>query len=80
MANTKRLNIDYPFEEYGYLKLMAHRLNMTLKDFCTQKLIAAVEEEEDNLLAVQVEQRLATASPDDFIPWEQAIKEAGWDV
>lgn len=80
MDQTKRLNIEYPHEEFGYLKLMAHKLNMSLKEFCTQKLMEAVEEEEDNLWADRLEKRIAEANPDDFVDWDEAMKVAGWDV
>ncbi len=80
MPQTKRLNFDFPYEEYGYLKLMCHKLNTTMKDFCTQKIIEAIEEEEDNLWADRLEKHIAEAAPADFVSWEEMKKLARWDV
>jgi hypothetical protein len=76
----KRIDIDLPHGEYGYLKLMCHKLNMSIKDFCTKKIIEAVDEEEDNLWADRLEKRIAEADPSDFIEWDEMKKLAGWDV
>ena len=80
MPETKRLNIDFPHEEYGYLKLMCHKLNLSMKDFCTKKLIDALEEDEDILMAQQMDELIKNSKPDDFIPWEEAKTLMGMDV
>lgn len=79
MQPNKRLIFDFPPEEFGYLKLLCHKLDVTLKEFCTQKLKEAIEEEECIILGTRLEMK-SEECPEDFIPWEEAIKEAEWDV
>lgn len=77
---THRLNIDFPSDEFAYLKMLCAQKGVTIKDFVVPLILKAIESEEDILLTKKAQQRLKNVNPDDLIPIEDAFKEAGWDV
>ncbi|MGZ3633903.1 MAG: hypothetical protein ACXWM7_06480 [Parachlamydiaceae bacterium] len=78
--NTHRLNIEFPSEEYTYLKMLCAEKGVTIKDFVVPLILKAIEEEEDSLLIRKAQHRLKNLNPDELIPIDQAFKEAGWDA
>jgi hypothetical protein len=78
--NTHRLNIEFPSDEYTYLKMVCAEKGVTIKDFVVPLILRAIEEEEDALLIRKAQQRLKNIDPDGLIPIEEAFKEAGWNV
>lgn len=78
--NTHRLNIDFPSDEYAYLKVICAEKGVSIKDFVTPLILQAIENEEDVLLSKKAQHRLKNMSSDDLISIEDAFKEAGWDV
>lgn len=76
---THRLNIDFPADDYVYLKMLCAEKRLSLKDFLVPVILKAMEEEEDTLLARKAQQRLSRIHPDDLIPIEDAFEAAGWD-
>ena len=80
MPKKHRINFDFPKEEFGYLKLLCHTKEMTIKDYLTKLITENIEAEEDMLLAKQVEETIESSLENDYIPWEEAVKLAGWDV
>lgn len=78
--STHRLNIDFPSDDYTYLKMLCAEKGITIKDFVVPLILKAMEEEEDALLSRKARKRLKNVDVSDLIPIEDAFKEAGWDV
>lgn len=77
---THRMNIDFPSDDYSYLKMLCAEKGITIKEFVVPLVLKAMEEEEDALLIRKAQQRLKNVDPSDLIPIEDAFREAGWDV
>ena len=78
--STHRLNIDFPLDEYIYLKMLCAEKGVSIKDFVIPLILRAMEKEEDAFLARKARQRLKKINLENLIPIEEAFKEAGWDV
>ena len=76
--NTVRLNFEFPEEHYPYLKMVCAKKKMSIKDFASNLIIREIEEYEDDLLLQEAHKRLEEADGDTAIPFEEAIKLAGW--
>jgi len=74
------MNIDFPSDDYTYLKMICAEKGVTIKDFVVPLILRAMEEEEDAFLARKAQQRLKNLDNTDLISIEDAFKEAGWDV
>lgn len=79
-GHTHRLNIDFPADEYTYLKMLCAEKGISIKGFVVPLILKAIEDEEDTLLEKKAEKRLKKMNADDLILIEDAFKEAGWDV
>lgn len=77
---THRLNIDFPEDDYTFLKILCVAKGVSIKDFVVPVILKAMEEEEDVYLAKKAKKRLKNMNPKDLIPIEAAFKEAGWNV
>lgn len=80
MSETVRLNFEFPKEEYPYLKMLCAQKGVSFKELATQLLLQAIEEYEDEMMAKKAEEIINNSSKDDWISWEEARKQAGWDV
>lgn len=78
--STRRLNVDFPSDEYIYLKMLCAEKGVSIKDFVVPLILKAIDDEEDALLIRKAQHRLKNMSPKDLIPVKDAFKEAGWDV
>ncbi len=78
--NTHRLNIDFPADDYIFLKMICAEKEVTIKDFLVPVIQRAIEEEEDALLIRKAKKRLKNIHEDNLIPINQAFKAAGWNV
>jgi hypothetical protein len=78
MKDTIRLNFDFPRGEYPYLKLMCAERGISFRELATELLFEALEEYEDRKLGRRARKRLKELNPKDNIPFDEAIKEAGW--
>lgn len=78
--STHRLNIEFPSDDYTYLKMLCAKKGVSIKDFVVPLILRAIEEEEDALLVKKAEQRLKNMDSTDLIPIEEAFKEAEWNV
>jgi hypothetical protein len=78
--STHRLNIEFPSDDYTYLKMLCAEKGVSIKDFVVPLVLRALEEEEDALLIRKAQQRFKNMDPTDLIPIEDAFKEAGWNV
>jgi hypothetical protein len=77
--SSHRLNIEFPSDDYTYLKMLCAEKGISIKDFVVPLILRAIEEEEDALLARKAHHRLKNINPSDFIPIEDAFTEAGWN-
>jgi hypothetical protein len=75
----KKLSIEFPAEEYIYLKMACAKKEVSLKDFVTQAVIKAVEDYEDELDSLALQEALTEENIKNAIPWEEAKKQLGWD-
>lgn len=75
---THRLNIDFPADEFKYLKMLCTHKGLSMKDFLVPVIMKAIEDEEDEIMAQKAAIRLKKLDLDDCIPFDEAIKLAGW--
>lgn len=78
--STRRLNIEFPSEDFTHLKMLCAEKGVSIKDFVVPLILKAIEEEEDAILIRKAQRRLKNMNPDDLIPIEDAFKEARWNV
>lgn len=74
----KKLSIEFPAEEYVYLKMACAKKGVSLKEFINQAVIRSVEEYEDELTLKALEQ-ITEEDRKNAQPWEEVKKEFGWD-
>lgn len=75
----KRLSVDFPAEEYVFLKLSCAKQHLSIKEFVNKAIMRSIDEYEDELDAKMLE----SITEDDLKnarPWEEVKKELGWDV
>jgi len=75
----KKLSIEFPAEEYIYLKMACAKKGVTLKDFVTQAVIKTVEDYEDELDLLALREARTEENMKNAIPWEDVVKQLGWD-
>lgn len=74
----KKLSVEFPAEEYVYLKMACAKKGMSLKEFVSQAVIRSIEEYEDELDLKTLEE----ITPEERAgaqPWSEVKKELGWD-
>lgn len=52
----KKLSIDFPADEYTYLKMACAKQGISIKDFVTNAVVQRIEDYEDELTAKKLEQ------------------------
>jgi hypothetical protein len=75
---TVRLNFDFPRKYYPFLKMMCAEKGLSFRELATQLLFDAIEEYEDRSLGKKARKRLREMDSKDTIPFDEALKEAGW--
>jgi len=78
MANTIRINFEFPKEEYPYLKMICAQKGTSLKEFATDLLMKAIEEYEDQKLTKKARARLKELNEKDNISFDEACNLAEW--
>lgn len=78
--SAHRLNIEFPSDDFTYLKMLCAEKGISIKDFVVPLILRAMEEEEDAFLIRKAQKRLKNMDSTDLIPIEEAFKEAGWNV
>lgn len=78
--SAHRLNIEFPSDDFTYLKMLCAEKGISIKDFVVPLILRAMEEEEDAFLIRKAQKRLKNIDSTDLIPIEEAFKEAGWNV
>lgn len=75
----KKLSIEFPVEEYIYLKMACANKGVSIKDFVTQAVIIYIQEYEDQLDREAIEAARKSIEAHGTIPWEEMEKKIGWD-
>lgn len=76
---TKKLTIDFPADEFVYLKMACAKQDVSIKDFVTRAVIKSVEDYEDDLDKFSVEMALKEAEETGFISYDEMKKLVGWE-
>lgn len=74
----KRLSVDFPTDEYIFLKMACAKQGVSLKDFVTNAVMKSIDEYEAQLDSLSL-QDLTEEEIKNAIPLEQVEKELGWD-
>ncbi|MGZ3633059.1 MAG: DUF6290 family protein [Parachlamydiaceae bacterium] len=74
----KKLSVEFPAEEYVYLKMACAKKGVSLKEFVSQAVIRSIEEYEDELDLKALEQ-ISHEDRKSAQPWEDVKRELGWD-
>lgn len=74
----KKLSVEFPAEEYIYLKMACAKKGVSLKEFVNQAVIRSIEEYEDELDLKALEQ-ITKEDRKNAQSWEDVKRELGWD-
>jgi len=74
----KRLSIEFPADEYVYLKMACAKKHVSLKDFVTQAILKTVEECEDALDLIAFREAYTKENIKNAVPLDQLKKELGY--
>lgn len=74
----KRLSVEFPAEEYVFLKMACTKQGVSLKDFVTNAVMKSIDEYEAELDSLSLKE-LNEEEIKNAIPLEQVEKELGWD-
>lgn len=74
----KKLSVDFPADEYVYLKMTCAKKGVSIRDFVTRCLIRNIEEFEDELDAFAID-KITAEERKESIPFEKVKKDLGWD-
>ncbi len=74
----KKLSVEFPAEEYVYLKMACAKKGVSLKDFVNQAVIRSIHEYEDELDLKAIEQ-ITEEDIKNAQPWEDVKRELGWN-
>ena len=75
----KKLSVDFPLEEYTYLKMMCLKKGVSLKDFVTKSVIRSVEDLEDEFDTETMGRARKEIAESGAITWQELEKKLGWD-
>lgn len=75
----KKLSIEFPAEDYVFLKMACAKQQVSIKDFVTQAVNARIDAFEAELDAIALEKTLKEENIESAISWEEAKKDLGWD-
>ena len=78
-AGYKRLSIEFPAEEYTYLKLACAKQGISIKDFVTQAVVKTIEEYEEELDVLAFKEAYTEENIAKAVPWSEVKKELGWE-
>ena len=75
----KKLSIDFPVEEYLYLKLACAKKGVSIKDFVTKAIIRSVEDYEDEMDSASLGSARKEIAQSGVMSWKDLEKKLGWD-
>jgi uncharacterized protein (DUF1778 family) len=73
--NTKKLTIEFPADEYVFLKMACEHQGISMKEFVTKSIIKSVEEYEDIIDKQNIESALADIIENSAVDWDDLKKE-----
>lgn len=76
---TKKLTVDFPADEFVYLKMACAKQDISIKDFVTKAVIKSVEDYEDELDAFSITEAEKEIAEKGTISWEKLCEEMGWE-
>lgn len=76
---TKKLTIDFPSEEFVYLKMTCAKQDISIKDFVTRAVIKSIEEYEDELDRLSVNEARKDIAENGVVSWEEMCDAMGWE-
>lgn len=74
----KKLSVEFPADEYVYLKMTCAKKGVSIKEFVNQAVIKSIEEYEDELDLKALEQ-VTEDERKNAQSWEDVKRELGWD-
>lgn len=74
----KKLSVEFPAEEYVYLKMTCAKKGISLKDFVNQAVIRSIEEYEDEL-DIKILEKVTKEERKNAQSWDDVKKDLGWD-
>ena len=76
---TKKLTVDFPLDEFIYLKMACAKQDITIKDFVTKAVIRSVEDYEDELDKESLEAARKDIEKNGTVSWNEMCNEMGWN-
>lgn len=74
----KRLSVEFPAEEYVYLKMACAKKGISLKNFVTQAVLASIDAYENELAVNSLKEVLTEENLKNAIPLDQLKSELGF--
>lgn len=74
----RKLSVEFPADEYVYLKMACAKKGVSLKEFVNQAVIRSIEEYEDELDLIALK-KITEEDRNNATSWEEVKKELGWD-
>lgn len=71
----KKLSIDFPIEEYTFLKLACAKQSKSMKDFVTESIMKSIDEVEAELDSIALKEAMTEENIKNAIPWSEVKKE-----
>ena len=75
----KKLSVDFPANEYKYLRLACDLQEISIKDFVTKAVIQSLEAYEDELDTLDLGGARSEVAQSGTMTWEELEKKLGWD-
>lgn len=78
MNKRRRLSVDFPEEEYIFLKMACAKQGVSIKDFVSNAVIKSIDEYEAHLDTIALKE-VTEEDRKNAIPLDQLENELGWD-
>lgn len=75
----KKLSVDFPADQYIYLKMACVKQGISVKDFVTRAVIMSIESYEDQIDRESIEVARKSIEAHGTISWEEMENKIGWD-
>lgn len=75
----KKLTIDFPAEEFIYLKMACAKQRISIKDFVTRAVIKSVEDYEDELDRISIAEAKKEIAEHGVVSWDEMCDAMGWE-
>ncbi|MBA3956904.1 MAG: hypothetical protein H0X51_00710 [Parachlamydiaceae bacterium] len=75
----KKLSVDFPAQEYVYLKMACAKQGISIKDFVTKAVVRSIEDYEDEMDSASLGIARKEVAENGVITWKELEKKLGWD-